>query len=223
MATQALNDAVVDPQDPGTGSPSPDPNAAAIQALARSHLQGSYVPPNGGLEFQAVDTANDQVDIAAGYCYIVDDISSTAGSRGSGGNPATQSTTTSGYDAELPADPPYVVALPTATVDVGLDTDAVNDVYLSVDPTAQNSVTLHYGSAISAPSDPSLKLGTVDTSSGDTTRASDRPAVDARTVSAAAELTNPVYPSLSDVPAGLPEGTQVYVADEDQLYLEDGT
>lgn len=40
---------------------------------------------------------------------------------------------------------------------------------------------------------------------------------------ATAELGNPTYPTLADVPTNLPEGTQVYVADENQLYVEDGT
>jgi 3D (Asp-Asp-Asp) domain-containing protein len=48
-------------------------------------------------------------------------------------------------------------------------------------------------------------------------------AIDAGSVSATAELANPTYATLSDVPTNLPEGTQVYVKDENQLYVEDGT
>jgi len=40
---------------------------------------------------------------------------------------------------------------------------------------------------------------------------------------ATAELGNPTYPTLADVPTTLREGTQVYVADENQRYVEDGT
>lgn len=47
--------------------------------------------------------------------------------------------------------------------------------------------------------------------------------VDAETMSVAEELTNPTYDSLSDVPTNLPEGTQVYVRDENAVYVEDGT
>lgn len=36
-------------------------------------------------------------------------------------------------------------------------------------------------------------------------------------------LTLPVYPTLSDVPTNLPEGTLVWVADDNTLYQEDGT
>ena len=37
------------------------------------------------------------------------------------------------------------------------------------------------------------------------------------------EFNNPTYATLSDVPNDLPEGTQVYVEDENTLYIEDGT
>jgi hypothetical protein len=42
-------------------------------------------------------------------------------------------------------------------------------------------------------------------------------------LTASSELGNPTYQSLSDVPTNLPEGTQVYVLDENQIYVEDGT
>jgi hypothetical protein len=166
MPTQTLSNAVVDPQDPGTGIGDYDPNAAAIQAIARSHEQGEYVET--GLQFANVDTTNDQVDLTAGYCYILDDSTSTAGSRSSGGQPQTMSTSSTDYDTEVPGQMPYVVVVPSDVVDVSLES-GVNDVYISLDPTAQNAVTLHYGTSISAPSEPSLYLGTVDTSDGSTT------------------------------------------------------
>jgi len=43
------------------------------------------------------------------------------------------------------------------------------------------------------------------------------------TLEATAELSNPTYPTRTDVPTTLPEGTQVYVSDEKRLYVEDGT
>jgi 3D (Asp-Asp-Asp) domain-containing protein len=43
------------------------------------------------------------------------------------------------------------------------------------------------------------------------------------TLEATAELGNPTYPTLADVPTTLPEGTQVYVEDENAIYVEDGT
>lgn len=49
------------------------------------------------------------------------------------------------------------------------------------------------------------------------------PSVQGDTTSATVALGNPTYATLSDVPTNLPEGTQVYVKDENQLYVEDGT
>jgi 3D (Asp-Asp-Asp) domain-containing protein len=43
------------------------------------------------------------------------------------------------------------------------------------------------------------------------------------TLEATDELGNPTYPTLSDVPTNLPEGTQVYVKDENAVFVEDGT
>jgi len=37
------------------------------------------------------------------------------------------------------------------------------------------------------------------------------------------ELGNPTYPTLADVPTTLSKGAQVYVQDEDRIYVEDGT
>jgi len=42
-------------------------------------------------------------------------------------------------------------------------------------------------------------------------------------VSVSASIENATYPTLSDVPSNLPEGAQVYVADENAIYVEDGT
>jgi hypothetical protein len=52
-------------------------------------------------------------------------------------------------------------------------------------------------------------------------------AIDAASVSADAleadsTIGNASYATLGDVPTDLPEGTQVYVEDEDKLYIEDG-
>jgi len=47
--------------------------------------------------------------------------------------------------------------------------------------------------------------------------------VSATTLEATDSLSNPTYPTLGDVPTNLPEGTQVYVEDENAIYVEDGT
>lgn len=57
---------------------------------------------------------------------------------------------------------------------------------------------------------------------GTTDRRDIGPTVTPRVIDIGDELRAPVFQSLSDVPT-LPEGTLVYVADEQQLYVEDGT
>jgi hypothetical protein len=172
MGTTAPGDAVTVPQDPGTGiATKDDPISAALVALLASHEQGAYV--YGGCGFSNVDTTNDTVDIDAGVCYVMDTSTSTANERSTNGNVTVQSSVNSGYDTEVAADQPYAVILPTSNT-VGLDTGTTNTVYVSVDPTNQNSVTVH-GTSGPAPSDPYVELGTVNTSNGDTTRSNDEP------------------------------------------------
>ena len=66
--------------------------------------------------------------------------------------------------------------------------------------------------------------GDVDLSGNDlSANAIDAEVVSADALEATAELGNPTYPTLSDVPTNLPEGTQVYVEDENAIYVEDGT
>lgn len=184
MATQTITDAVVVPQDPGTGIDNADDVlSAGVAALLARYEEGTYV--DEGLAFANIDAANDEVDVTSGIAFIEDDLSSTTSERGSGGRAQIQSTRVSGYDTEIPADQAYLVIVPTDQTDLGLDADAENDVYLSVDPTAQNSATLHFGSSINAPSDPSIELGTVDSSDGSVVaRPSDDAAVTRRSMTA---------------------------------------
>lgn len=183
MATTQPSDAVVVPQSQGTGIDSDtDVISAAAASLLAGYEQGTYV--RDGLTFSNVDTTNETVDVASGVCYIVDDSGSTSNSRGSGGNPQIQSTATSGYDVEVPANPVYAVILPSDVTGLGLDSDTTNTVYVSVDVTSQNSVTVH-GTSGSAPSNPHVALGTVNTSNGSTTRSSDDPALTTRSIDTA--------------------------------------
>lgn len=87
--------------------------------------------------------------------------------------------------------------------------------------------------------EPSISVSTVNATESVTTPAVDAtdvssdtvnattevtsPSVTADALDATAELGNPTYPTLSDVPTTLPEGTQVYVEDENAIYVEDGT
>lgn len=166
MTDTNLIDAVVFPQDDGTGVPDGQESfdsAGSFSLLSRYKGEGTYVGEdkagNATLQFNDVDTSNNEFDISAGHAYILDGVTIQSGAQ-----------TT--YDTNLPEDTPYVVVVPNEVTNLSLDS-GTNDVWLSVDPTANDSVTVRHGSGLSAPSDPSIKLGTVDASLGDTTRAND--------------------------------------------------
>lgn len=171
MATTSPADAVVVPQAKGTGLGSEDDNIdAASSALLAGYLGGEYV--GSGLQFQNHDATNDTVDISPGYCFVVDDSTSTAGSRSAGGNPQVQSTSSSGYDTPLPNDPAYLVVLPTS-VTVSCSANTLTSVWVNLDVTANNGVELRTssgGGTTAAPSDTFLKLGETnpDDSTADT-------------------------------------------------------
>jgi hypothetical protein len=69
----------------------------------------------------------------------------------------------------------------------------------------------------------SISPSSVSTDSASVTNTVSAGTVSADAVTAADELGNPTYATLSDVPTNLPEGTQVYVKDENAIYVEDGT
>lgn len=168
MTDTTVSDAVVFPQDDGTGVPdtNEDYNSAAFfSLLAKFKGDTSYVGEDTAgsatLQFANIDTTNEQVDVQAGYGYIVES------------GHTIQSGSQTSYDVSLPVSSPYVTILPTNVAGLGLGTDSVNDVWLAVDPTANDSVYLRHGSGLTAPSDPSVKLGTVNTSDGTTTRPND--------------------------------------------------
>jgi hypothetical protein len=160
MTDTSISDAVVFPEDDGTGVPdgSEDYNSAGHFGLLSQHQGGTYV--GNGLDFTNVDTTNDTVDITTGHAFV--EFSSVTVQSGSG--------TT--YDTTLPDAIVMTIVLPS-NITLSLDTDATNDVYLATDPTTQDGAYLRHGSAVSEPTDPSVLLGTVNTADGSTTRASD--------------------------------------------------
>lgn len=175
MTDTTISDAVVWPQDEGTGLPSPNRDYADIDSagyLSRisEYAGGTYV--GEGLGF-TVDTTNEAVTVGSGFAFLTN--------SGTDVQSGSQNT----YDTTLPYATPFVVILPTSTASLGLGTDTDNDVYLAFDPTANDSVYIRHGSAVSAPSDPYIKLGTANTSDGSTTRPN--------------ENANPVYDSLDVV------------------------
>lgn len=168
MTDTTISDAICAPQDDGTGvsDGSEDfTSAGYFMLLAKYKGDGSYVgEDNTGsatLQFNDVDTTNEEVDVGTGYAYIHES------------SHTVQSGAQTTYDTTLPVSTPYVVILPTEVTNLGLGTDTSNDLWLAVDPTTNDDVYIRHGSGLSAPTDPSVKLGTVDTSSGDTTRAND--------------------------------------------------
>lgn len=180
MATTTVSDAVVFPQSKGTGLSSEDqPNSAGSHMLHTRYIGGEYVDARygGGLSFSARDAANDTITVDSGICFIKDTSGFTSNQRGSGGNPQLKSTSTSGYDTELPDDPTYCVILPTSTT-VDVSDSQLNQVWVNItDVTANNAVEIRTdggGGTTSAPSDTFIKLGEAnpdDASAG--TRAND--------------------------------------------------
>lgn len=168
MTDTTISDAFVAPQDDGTGVPNGSEDytsAAYFQALAKYKGDGSYVgEDNTGsatLQFANVDTGNNTVDVLSGYAYVL------------GGPHIVQTNGNDNYATQLPIDTPYVVVLPSSVTGLDLADNAVNDLWLALDPTQNDEVYIRHGSGLSAPSDPSVKLGTVNTSDGSTTRPND--------------------------------------------------
>jgi hypothetical protein len=166
MADTNLVDAVVFPQDDGSGVADGQEDydsAGWFALLSRYKGDGNYVGEdttgNPTLQFNDVDTTNNEFDIGTGYAYINDSVSVQSGAQTS-------------YDTNLPNDVPYVVTLPDEVTNLSLDA-GTNDVWLAVDPTANDSVYVRHGGGLSAPSDPSVKLGTIDASTGSDTRPND--------------------------------------------------
>jgi hypothetical protein len=191
MTDTSVSDAVVFPEDDGTGVPdgSEDYDSAGHFGLLSQHQGGAYV--GAGLTFNNVDTVNEQVDIGTGHAFV--ELDSVTVQSGSGET----------YDTTLPDPIAMTIVLPTS-VTLSLDTDATNDVYLATDPTTQDGAYLRHGSAVTEPTDPSVLLGTVNTSDGSTTRASDNAsptfdAVTSNSVNTGEQLTED-YP-VADVKA----------------------
>jgi len=168
--------AVVFPQDPGTGVSSANADfasAAYFNMLAR-YIGGEYI--DSGFDFSDVQTVGDTVDISAGVAFVQDDVSVASSQRNT--LPEVQ-TTSATYDLTLPSgsNPPYVVVLDTNINDLQLD-NGVNDIYLAVDVTSSDSVFIRHGTNVTAPENdatpkPAVKIGTVDTTNANTTRAND--------------------------------------------------
>jgi hypothetical protein len=114
----------------------------------------------------------------------------------------------------------------TSEIVVGWNPDAVYDPNADADRDAADETIIDLAANVDA-NYPTAVVHEVTTDGSGVTSASRvvsvGPAIDAGTVSASDQIGNPTYPTLSDVPTNLPEGTQVYVEAENALYVEDGT
>jgi len=164
--TDITSSATAYPLDPGySGVTSAQRDSAADLAAMVTHVSGAYVRQSE-LQFNQVDTTNDQVDVGTGRAFVL--VSGVD----------MQSGTQSNYDMTLQADVAVGVDVVSEIVDLGLASSAVNDLWLAVDldgstTGTEGGVYIRHGGGLSAPSDPNVKLGTVDTSDGSTTRPND--------------------------------------------------
>jgi hypothetical protein len=164
MTDTTLNDAAVFPEDLGTGVPtsdSADYASAGHHGLLVTHRGGGYVA--SGMQF-TVDTGNDEIDVSVGYAFIeVDGVDVQSGDVNS-------------YDTSLP-DPMVMQVILPSSVTLDAEVDATSDVYLAVPTDSNDNAYIRHGDGVREPTDPSIQLGTADTSTGDTTRTSETPTV----------------------------------------------
>lgn len=120
------------------------------------------------------------------------------------------------------------LTLPTnadVTVVVGWTPDVIYDPEIHANRDQADATLVDLERNVS-PQYPATPIWDVSTDGSGVVASTDRrqvgPAVDADAVAASDRLVSPVYQTLSDV-GDVPEGTIVYVADEQQLFVEDGT
>lgn len=170
MTETTITDAIVWPEDKGTGAPvaadEGDWASAAYHASLATATGADYVETGLGLNYNPSDTT---MDVGDGVAFVKYTGSSTV------------QLDSSSYDTAWDEDLIFMVDAP-AVSNLSLDSGAVNDVYLAVDPTGGDSARLRYGSSVSAPSDPHVKLGEVDTSTDTTTERNRNPSLSADSV-----------------------------------------
>lgn len=150
-------------QDPGVGSTgNHDPNSAAHVGTVAA-VTGFYVLE--GLTFNP-DFSAGTLDITAGLALLP-----------YGGSPKVQSSPNGDYDTSWhgPVGFPVSVAAETG---ISLDSGAVNEIYIWMDPSADDSVSYRVGSSVSEPSSPSIKIGEVDTGGNTSTEMKRKPQID---------------------------------------------
>jgi hypothetical protein len=114
----------------------------------------------------------------------------------------------------------------TTEIAVGWNPDAVYDPNTDADRDAADATIVDIAGSV-PDVHPTVVAWTVETD-GSGVVSAERVAsvgaeIEVKSVSADEQLTLPVYPTLGDVPTNLPEGTLVWVADENMVYKETGT
>ncbi len=142
-----MTDDFVFPEDTGTGAGSGDAADAANFASLADQL-GEYVA--SGFTFTYDATAED-VAVSAGKAFLRDTTATAAQSL-----------------AERDQGVKYVVEA-SARSNISLSSSTVNHLFLSIDLSTDDSVTVSTNTTDTLPAAPSLKLGTVDTTDGTTT------------------------------------------------------
>lgn len=113
----------------------------------------------------------------------------------------------------------------TSEIVVGWDPDAVYDPDTDADRDAADETIVDLAPNVESQY-PTVVVHEVTTDASGVTGASRvatvGPQIDVASVSASEQVGNATYATVGDVPTTLPEGAQVYVQDEDRIYVEDG-
>ena len=190
------------PEDQGTGAPDGDnADAANFGALADHPNLRDYKV--SGLEVTP-DYGVPDFDLSDGKAFISD----TAATAKTSGENRDQGVL---YEVEV-----------SARSGISLADNDVNYVYLDVDLSTDDNVSIVVNQSDSSPSNTSLKIAEVDTSNDTKTEINQNPESVLEFLILTTSLQNATYQTLSDVPS-LNEGEQVYVFDEKSLYIEDGS
>jgi len=169
MTTESLS-GIVWPQDEGSNtalSGSHDKDSAGYIGLLAKLNNSKYII-DGTLQFSNI--GNDTATLGTGVAVLpVSNVKVQSGAQNS-------------YDTTLP-EPSLTVACVTQSHTLNLDSNAVNNVYLTYDQSVQDTINVVYGSNVSTPSYPYIKIGSIDTNDDTvSTRPNDAPSINARQI-----------------------------------------
>ena len=146
-----MPDGIVFPQDEGTGLADGDEadftSGGHFAGLAGQSNNSDYV--EAGLVF-TVNFTDDLLDIGSGLAFIIDEDGATVQDQ--------NGDYTQNWDGPVN----YAVQVNEET-GIALTADDVNHVFLAFDPSESNSPYYEVNTSGDAPTDPSLKIGEVDT------------------------------------------------------------